>query len=397
MSNLEEKFEAFEAQSAVQHTALMGAVADTNAKLDALIALWGGAPPTATVSLADVLAAIQDTNAALADVHTDTMSMDGKLLTIRDDLADVHLDTQSIDGKLLIIRDTTSNIYDFLTVPDSFVSQIQAALGTPSGDATTTALGLLSSVAYSNANISAVTGSPSLDLLSQVEYLSQIQACVCADPNAIPSLTDCTAPFTSTGIVLTPFSFVGFADVAVAVWTGPLPAGMSFGSTFGVEEDHTSLYRDDWAGWRVYVQSSEFNAAYVPTSADRYPTNTWQAFPSGPGEYSFAVRGQGSIRVVLCPTGIAGPVNCVEHTVYGLDDNSHFDSYTITTPVFVQWVSGAASFVQAINCYLDGVYLGALSAGNPQMGPIGAGTLLLGLGNQHGTCTYRLCDSGFGD
>lgn len=314
MTDLSAKFSTFESQSSTQHAELMAALASTNAKLDALLGVFGVPPPTATVSLADVLAAIEAGNAVLSDVHTDTQSMDGKLLVLRNTLSDVHLDTQSQDLKLLQIRDILSGMDDYLSVPNPVIAQIYASIGAALGTAIAAENSYLASINTSNAGLLEVLGNPADDTKSILRWIEDIAACACADPNAVPTLDDCVDPFASTGIVLTPFSFVGFADVAVAVWTGPLPEGISFGTTFGVEEDHTSLYSDDWSGWRVYVQSSEFNAAYTPTSADRYPTNTWQAFPAGAAEYSFAVRGQGNIKVIICPTGPSAPI-CTDYPI----------------------------------------------------------------------------------
>lgn len=86
-------------------TALDTLLTATNEKLDAIIELMSAAPTPPTATLDDLLAVLQD-------IHTDTMSIDGKLLTIRDsitddlvpELVDIHTDTSSMDGKLLAIR-----------------------------------------------------------------------------------------------------------------------------------------------------------------------------------------------------------------------------------------------------------------------------------------------------
>jgi hypothetical protein len=302
MSDLESKFNTFEEQVATQHTALITSLTATNDKLDTLISLFGGAPPTATTTLEDVLTAIQAGNVLLDDVHADTMSMDTKLLTMRNTLTDVHADTMSMDAKLLIMRNTLTALYNMLYDSNPILGQIYSSIGLAVGSTLSALLTSSSSIATSNTALSAVLGSPADDTQSILRWLVDIAACACRDPNAIPVLEDCTDPFTSTGMFLTPFEFVGFENVTSAVWSAPLPAGISFGTTFGIGVDDTELYSDDWAGWRIYVQSSGYNYAYSPTTADRLPTNTWQAMPAGAASYSFAVRGIDSIKVILCPT-----------------------------------------------------------------------------------------------
>ena len=64
---------------------------DAQDKLDVMIVALGGAPPTAAITLADVVAALVEQKAVLDDIHLDTQSQDLKLLVIRDEILDIHL------------------------------------------------------------------------------------------------------------------------------------------------------------------------------------------------------------------------------------------------------------------------------------------------------------------
>lgn len=345
MTDLSAKFEALESQLTTQHNAVMAALSDIGASLDAIaIALEPADPPLPT--LADVVAAIQAGNAlaetsqglldnisnqsgyiatTVGDIHLDTMSMDEKLLTLRDTLSDVHLDTQSIDQKLLRIRDAINPLDQELPTEDNSsipwllyrimdainptwprltsvplqpavdlllalaqlqlpnLADIEAALGTPTGDASTTVLGYLSSLQYSNAAL--VTGQ------------QQLIDCGCPD-----HAEGCTNPYISAGMWLAPFGLFQFESVMVATWPAP-PDGLSYGSYFGIGEDYTELHSDDWTGWTVFVESDQPQYA-ADTGPLRYPTNVWQAVPPGAGNYAFSVDNRGAIKVTLCPPDV---------------------------------------------------------------------------------------------
>lgn len=304
MTDLSGKFENLQEQLATQHGQILAALNGLGQQLASIgTALWAP-PPGQNVTLAEVVQALESQRLILNDIHTDTMSQDEKLLIIRDTLGDVHADTMSQDQKLLIIRDFVANIYEVLTVPNSFISQIKTAIGTPTGDATTTILGYLASISSSNVWLANTTGNPNNGMGTIQSLLVDMNECMCADPTKIPTLEDCTDPFTSVGMVLVPMSFAGFSDVVVASFAEPLPPDITFGTTFGLDVDNTELQSTDWTGYRFYVQSSGANWAYNPADVQRIPTNRWVTHPGGgAGNMSFAVQGDESITVFICPPG----------------------------------------------------------------------------------------------
>lgn len=354
MTNLEDKFEALETQIAQQHTALITALTATNSKLDAIIEALGGAPPTATVTLQDVIDAIGTQTAIVADIHLDTMSIDGKMLTIRDTLDDVHTDTVSIDQKLQRIRDAIAplgesfpaeahssvlwslyrimdainptwprpvgiplqpaleQLYEMLQPTPSQLEDIWRALGQNTGDATMTVLGRLTHL-----ELTTVAQLTSLGLLAEpaAGTVLQLLQCICdAEQRQLPidpldpnNPDGCTEPYTSTSMWLGAFGTLWTGgNVIIAVWAEPLPEGVTFGTTFGIGTDYTELNNDDWSGWRVFVQSDEDQYAESPTDLTRYPTNQWRPL-SGSGAKAFSVSERGSIRVYLCsPEAVIG-------------------------------------------------------------------------------------------
>lgn len=349
MSTLDEKFSAFEAQVGTQHTALVTALAATNTKLDTLISLFGGTPPTPTVDLADVLYAIQASNTVLAQIHLDTISMDQKLLRIRDAInpLDESLPSEaqsSMPWLLYRIMDAINPTWPRPTsVPAQpalslllALSQVQlpnlatihAALGNPSGDATTTALGLLASIQYSNAGIYADTGTTTgpprtiLDLLSK-----QGSGCPCASPNA--TVGGCASPYRSGEMALAPWSLIpGYSSLMFARFLAAPPAGVSYGTVFGIATDKTELTSSNWAGWKFYCASDQSQCSINPTSLTRYPCNTWVDMPSGAGDYAWSVSDRGGLTVTLCPPGQSTSEDCMEmSTVFISDEGCYFSQW----------------------------------------------------------------------
>lgn len=393
MTNLTDKFDELQTQLANQHNALMARLGDTNAKLDELITLQGGTPPTQTVTLQDVVDAIAATNIILADVHLDTQSIDQKALTIRDTLSDVHLDTISMDQKLLRIRDAinpidenppvaakSSIVWTLYRIMDAInpvwprptsvplqpaldlllalaqiqlpkLTEIDAAIGQPAGDATTTALGLLTSIQYSNTGIYSSTGISTGEGDTVLAYLREQADCGCGSGGNSAIGGTCSDGFKSSGMQLIPFGAIGGNSVVVATWSAPLPAGIQFGTLFGLVNQYAELESSDWTGWKVLVQSDEQQYADSATSTARYPTGIWRDMPSGPGNYSWAVSERGGITVTLCAPGDfnASEQTCEQVTVVGNSTNVITAQYTINGAATVRFVSGGT----AVGVYLD--------------------------------------------
>ena len=312
MTDLTTKFDTLESQLTTQHAELMAALETIGEQLAAVALALVPEPPT--VTLADVIAAIQagndiaiDSQARLAgiettigDVHTDTMSMDGKLLTIRDTVGDIHLDTMSMDQKLLTMRDdlldllneaknitsATRATHDRLAEIKDLIDDIPGGTGRPTADDMDNIINTLLDI--SNRSAALVSGQ------------QQLIDCGCpGEPEG------CENPYSSGDMWLAPYGIFGFDSVMVATWPTP-PEGVSYGTVFGLVQDNTELYNADWSGWMVYVESSEPQYADSLGTA-RYPTGVWRSMPPGEGNYTWSVNQKGSLRVTLCPPDAAPP------------------------------------------------------------------------------------------
>lgn len=317
----------------------------TNEKLDTVITLLGGVPPTPTATMDDLLAVLQD-------IHTDTMSMDGKLLTIRDAitddvlpvLTDIHTDTTSMDGKLLSIRNLLFSPDEDAIPDDSSISWnlfiLRAAVATASYpaigiDNVQLALSKLYSLVYysaTNLGLNVIEDSQEytgylFDVLNWLGLLSgatglpieagnrdviQLLAKIADRPESqigsgLAAADLCEDAYVSTGMTLVPSVFDAYPSIVYAIFPSPAPSPLSFGTVFGIGIDNTELVISggDWFGWGIYVASSAANfGLFVGGDADqslaRYPTNVWVDIGFYAYNLSVYVGGSDSLKVYLC-------------------------------------------------------------------------------------------------
>jgi hypothetical protein len=204
------------------------------------------------------------------------------------------------------------------------------ALGIPTGDATTTALGLLASVqyalTYNGANAAnlfgairaindALGGVPnnSLALTSVRGLLDMLttQQRSLLDPISVAPVDVCETSYTSSGYVYYQMNmevFPGFpltTPGTLAIWSAP-PSGYTITRNIDISQNYTKLNSNDWLSWRIYVAStaSTFGVSTSTLSSDRFPTNQWITLSPGFMTYndlSFLVDGSDSLKVYICP------------------------------------------------------------------------------------------------
>ena len=311
-------------------------------RLDTIITLLGGAPPTETVTLEDLLLVLQD-------IHTDTMSMDGKLLTIRNTLKDptegaIEDDTPSIAYNVYRIRRSVatnnlpvpehSNIHSIVYSTENIINSLLSISNTHLGNtyqvlskglanlglniATNSYdyAGWLATSANLIAKIQGGIGVPFdggnrnvIELLARMldRPLSQIGS-------GLPPTEMCIDAYISSGMVLVPaVSDPYWPALVYAKWPDPPPTGIEFGSVFGFGDDYTELVNTsgDWSGYRVYVASSADNfGMYIGVNVDaslaRYPTNVWVDIGFYEEHLSIFVPGDASLRAYLCGDGWGG-------------------------------------------------------------------------------------------
>lgn len=330
-----------------------GLIALTNEKLDTIITLLGGVPPTPTATLDDLLA-------VLSDIHTDTMSMDGKLLTIRDSIRDasetLEDDVESLAGLLYRIRmsvatenlptgglqpihivlsefyNYTANILGIMNVYIANLYQITsfglANLGLNIADNSYDYQGWLANSLNLMAKIQGGIGVP-IDAGNKnvIEWLAKIASRPESQiGSGLAPSEVCEDAYISSGMTLVPFGVIeGLPNITFATFPAPPPDGISFGSVFGVGVDNSELDNgsSNWSGYWLYAASSAanfaLNSADISGALNRYPTNTWIELTFLETNLSVFVNGADSIRVYLCSGGWAPSTS--SGGPWGGDDN----------------------------------------------------------------------------
>jgi len=285
MTNLTDKFTLFEEQSAAQHTEVVSFLSNIANALSTLNSrlVWDNGEDTFTQAQLAYLALLQ-----LQEIKNSNDSIVTYLGDLTTTIADMAEDVSDIHSRLNEIRDNTL--------------ATAVALGIPSGDATTTALGRLSTIEGYLHAINLATGIPSGDatttMLGRLATIENQTRCGCGP--LPPTSPPCDNPYISDGVYFVPSIFIG-GDVNVAAFPDPPPSGVTFGTEFGIGVDDTELQTaTDWEGWQVYVESDAPNFQIGTLETARYPTGQWLEL-HGDNNLAFSVGSMYSITVYLCP------------------------------------------------------------------------------------------------
>lgn len=315
---------------------------EISAKLDDIITLLGGAPPAPVHTLDDLYA-------ILSDIHTDTMSMDAKLLVIRDAVTgpegfisgdtydnlawnifrlragSVATDMPPVDPGINIQEQLNVLYLDFseqIAIIKNQVTNISGAVAYAFQNAglridalDQTYTGYLEVVRNSILALKGSIGVPAdalhigdvgsrdvIQLLSLIGELGSSQV-----GSGIAPLEQCPDAYISGGMALVPTVFEAWPPTIWAVWPDPPPTGITFGTVFGIGVDFTELVVDGgtWENWKIFVASSAANFGMylggdVEASLNRYPTNVWWDLDDYPYNLSVFVGGSDSLRCYLC-------------------------------------------------------------------------------------------------
>lgn len=337
MSDLTDKFTALETQLSTQHGELMTAIGGLDTKLNTIAArmFWDNGEDTFTLAQLSYLSllqlqAIKDSNDSLVTRSGDIYDT---LNGFYDEYGDMRSKLTNISNYLFDIRDNIGYPLDAdgtvigrLIAILASLGNVNTALGIPSGDAATTMLG----------------------------RLTAIQSCTCRVASTVPTPPTsqfCAMPFTNTGLSFYP-TWSGFGTgVNVAVWSEPLPDGVTFGTEFGITVDNTELILDGgWLGAHIWVQSTGPNFGINPLSTVRFPTNQWVNLPDV-DSISVSVGNGESIQVYLCLPTTEGDCLRSEATIIFSGSNAgNWDS----GPIDVTGVTGVW-FGASSHPYVDGV------------------------------------------
>jgi len=337
MSDLTDKFTALETQLSTQHDAVMTAIGGLDTKLSTIAArlMWDNGEDTFTLAQLQYLSLLQ--LQAIKDSNDSVVTSLGNLTTIMTDMAE---DTSDIHSRLNEIRDATI--------------ATAIALGTP-GDGIADALHLLDSIKAGIEALNTATGIPPGDATTtMLGRLTAIQNCICLVAGTVPTPPTsqfCASPFTSSGLSFYP-TWAGFGTgVNVAVWSEPLPDGVTFGTEFGITVDNTELILDGgWSGAHIWVQSSGPNFGINPLSTERFITNQWVSLPDA-DSISVSVGNGESIQVYICLPSTDG--DCPRDTSISLFSGSNTGNWE-SGPIDVTGLTGVW-FGASSHPYVDGV------------------------------------------
>jgi hypothetical protein len=265
----------------------------TNDKLDTVITLLGGAPPS-TVHTIDDLYDI------MADVHLDTQSIDQKLLIIRNATAPAAGDTEPV----IPLQIALSRIYPLIQfLQEASPLDWGAIMGIPA-TSTDNVLEWLSGIGH-------VTGDATTTILGRLTAIEGYSACACGPmpPSALDP-SSCADPYTS--VLLTTDG--AYSGRLFASFPDPPPFGLVFDDVLGLSGSNIELNQEpSQVGWRFYGLSAKETVFSInPTNPAAYPTNQWVDLPPT-YRLAFNVPSGSDLVVYLCGPGDSPPfLDCVD-------------------------------------------------------------------------------------
>lgn len=201
----------------------------------------------------------------------------------------------------------------------TLITELGNHIGTPTGDATTTLLGLLGSVQYALTQnpaamstlysmIRAMTvslttpGNIDYTVLAELDALRKLSSAANAALIPGPPADMCATPFISNGIAsgvaVTVAGITLSGKITVAVWPTSAPSGLS--TSIDPILGNTGITAVDWSAWKVYVASNACAFGVFAVSTQRFNTNQWVVL-SGGQEFLFYVDGNACLDVYICP------------------------------------------------------------------------------------------------
>lgn len=361
MTTLTQKFEAFQQQSATQHTELMARLEYTNSLLGQLIlAQTGTPPPTQTITLADVVAAIEN-------VHTDTTSMDGKLLAVRNAISNPNealppYQKTSIAWSIFRIMDAVAkplnNSGNYDTTPyDNLVELVpqmlqlqRATLGLTTGSTPDAAHSLLYYVRRLFENVGESTDGADgtvIALLRALRFLSL---------NSVPQRPSPTDPNGCTDPHISAYATT-IAGRTYASWENVTNVPYQLSNSFNLGNNIELLPSATWSNkFKFYVYSkSAVYCTFAPDQVAQFATNKWLQLASGAYPIAISVEAGNDIEAYICydDFGTGGGNNGTAFTVQSQTCNVYREGGPPATPSQIVIVPGVA----ATNTTTGGSYI----------------------------------------
>lgn len=214
------------------------------------------------------------------------VSLNNNISGLRADIADLAEQLSSVLG----VREEgdLNTVWIFLDEITTSIKALEDHVGIPTGDATTTVIGYLSTIAG-------------------------LARCNC--PAQPPNLSDpsspCTDPFVSTPSLTT--TAPAYPGRIFAGWQEPAPDGLVITTFLPTPIAPAEIVRStEVGGWKLYVQSDAHLASLNPTSETLVLTNEWIDIDDASEELAVSVDAPFSLVVYICIPEGAVWTDCID-------------------------------------------------------------------------------------
>lgn len=268
-------------------------------KLDQIITLLGGVPPESSVTLQDVVNAINTGNGLLDDIKTGIASMDQRLNRLELGL------TLPIGSGIPSVQSNANSAVMYLSTIITILN------GMPLDDQLEALNTLVSQLANVRSSLGVL---PTAESTPVRDLLVEIRDCACSE-GIPPEDGEGEACSTSNGTALYGWPLPSNEAIVViyrtATWADA-PEGTVFVEEYGIPTPNVVIEPiTDWLGWTIYVQSSANYFQLYPGVLTSEPTNTWVDMPGNGVAIAPSVSTSDTIRVTLCPPGEAEVEPCI--------------------------------------------------------------------------------------
>ena len=260
-------------------------------KLDNIITLLGGVPPESSVTLQNVVDAIQNGNALLSDIVTGVTSMDQRLNRLELGL------TLPIGSGISSVQSNVNTAVGHLS---TIISILNAAPYDDQLEALNTLISQLANVRSSLGVLPSAESTPVRDLLIAM------RDCMCST-GVPPEEGEGETCVTSNGTAEYGWPIPSNPAITLLYRTvtwAEAPTGTEFVEAYDIETENTALEPiESWLGWTIYVQSSSHYFQLYPGVLTSGLTNTWIDMPGNGVAIAPSVSTSETIVVTLCPPG----------------------------------------------------------------------------------------------
>jgi hypothetical protein len=264
-----------------KNTELIDLLTVTNAKLDSIITLLGGLPPSGTKTIDDLWE-------VMTDIHLDTVSMDQKLLRLVTAICPPVGYTGEVVPMQIRIGDIYDALWDFKN--DSAATWVEI-MGS-STHLTDNVLNYLRTIGNTSVYSPAT-------VMSRLLAIETNTACACGampiDPTTDPD--GCSQPFISNS----QYTDVAYPDRSFVRWPTLIPEGLDWSDTYDLSAFAEFTASDGLSGWSFYGYSrSAVTFRIKPDDLSDYVIGQWYPLMTN-FTIAASVAAGNDLIVYLCP------------------------------------------------------------------------------------------------